>query len=279
MEVLSPSTPNGLAASPNSATADPLDVLEHIASLIQATLGAARRELEAVGSLLSKAKHSDAVNRCARFASENQVALYAQKDYIDDKQTNGHDEDSRRPSFHVVFPKIDPDVAEPEYSYTLSSLISFSPETVASVAFIKRAAPLDSRIPIASQVQVINLPGLAALDEKGQSHGNPVSPFEVLHSIVHLALGPYFDAHTRSRDHGSTGRYRTDPDARGGVPGAKKKFTELEMSLLHLQQNIEIPALHLPFHEVVQEALDEAKARDIRPSIRLLPSAVLENSM
>src|SRR5271154_6862286 len=106
MEVLSPSTPNGLAASPNSATADPLDVLEHIASLIQATLGAARRELEAVGSLLSKAKHTDTVNRCARFASENQVALYAQKDYIDDKQTNGHDEDFRKPSSHAVFQKL-----------------------------------------------------------------------------------------------------------------------------------------------------------------------------
>lgn len=90
MEILSPSTPNGGAASHPPFSADPILVLEHIAALIQTTLGAARRELEAVGSLLSKAKHSETLSRCARFASESQLALYAQKDQVGEAITNGH---------------------------------------------------------------------------------------------------------------------------------------------------------------------------------------------
>ena len=96
MEVLSPSTPNGVAAFIAPPPTDPLVVLEHIAALIQTTLGAARKELEAVGSLLSKSKHSETLNRCARFATESQVALYAQKDQVEEGITNGHSADTGR---------------------------------------------------------------------------------------------------------------------------------------------------------------------------------------
>ncbi len=96
MEVLSPSTPNGVAASNAPPSTDPVLVLEHIAALIQTTLGAARKELEAVGSLLSKSKHSETLNRCARFATESQVALYAQKDQIEEGTINGHNGDTGR---------------------------------------------------------------------------------------------------------------------------------------------------------------------------------------
>jgi dynein heavy chain 1, cytosolic len=279
MEVLSPSTPNGVAASLPPSTADPILVLEHIAALIQTTLGAARRELEAVGSLLSKAKHPETLNRCARFASESQVALYAQKDQIEEGITNGH-HDSSGKFILIITDKILTVVAlDPQYTYTLSSAISFSPATVASVAFLKRPVPIDNRSSIASQIQVINLPGLASLNDSSQGHGSPVSPFEVLHSFVHLALSPYFDAYTRSRDQSQRGnKTRGVPDGKSGVPGAKKKIAELEMSLLHLQQNIEIPALNLSYHEVVQAALDEAEAQNARPSLRFVPAAALENS-
>jgi dynein heavy chain 1, cytosolic len=279
MEVLSPSTPNGVAASLPPSTADPILVLEHIAALIQTTLGAARRELEAVGSLLSKAKHPETLNRCARFASESQVALYAQKDQIEEGITNGH-HDSSGKFILIITDKILTVVAlDPQYTFTLSSAISFSPATVASVAFLKRPVPIDNRSSIASQIQVINLPGLASLNDSSQGHGSPVSPFEVLHSFVHLALSPYFDAYTRSRDQSQRGnKTRGVPDGKSGVPGAKKKIAELEMSLLHLQQNIEIPALNLSYHEVVQAALDEAEAQNARPSLRFVPAAALENS-
>lgn len=42
-----------------------------------------------------------------------------------------------------------------------------------------------------------------------------------------------------------------------GIPMAKKKIAELELSLLHLQQNVEIPEISLNIHPVVQRAIDE----------------------
>lgn len=38
---------------------------------------------------------------------------------------------------------------------------------------------------------------------------------------------------------------------------AKKKITELELSLLHLQQNVEIPEISLNIHPVVQKTVEE----------------------
>ena len=148
-------------------------VLEHIANLIQSTLGAARKELEAVGSLLSKSKHEETLSQCARFASESQVALYAQKDVVEETELNGHNEEQ-----------------QPEHRYLLSSEFSASTRTVASVAFLKRAQRLDPTYSIAGQVQVINLPGLASLNDAANNNA-AASPFAALHSIVHNGLGPF----------------------------------------------------------------------------------------
>jgi hypothetical protein len=37
----------------------------------------------------------------------------------------------------------------------------------------------------------------------------------------------------------------------------KKKFAELELSLLHLQQNVEIPETHLIIHPVIQRTVEQ----------------------
>ena len=163
------------------------------------------------------------------------------------------------------------------YCYTLPSDISFSSTTAASVAVIKRPQPIDTRIPITSQLQVINLPGLATLNTDSKQ-GTNVSPFEILHSIVHLALAPYFDAYTRGQDLLGGGKTRFDADSKAGVPSTKRKITDLELSLLHLQQNTEIPELHLPLPEIVQEAINLANAKDVKPTIELIPSAILSDS-
>jgi hypothetical protein len=44
-----------------------------------------------------------------------------------------------------------------------------------------------------------------------------------------------------------------------GIPVTKKKFAELELSLLHLQQNVEIPETHLVIHPVIQKAVDQVR--------------------
>ena len=85
-----PSGTNGLATY---QTIDPLLVIEHLAAVLEIALGATRRELESVGSLLSKSRYSDTVQRCTRFATENQTALYVQKEVVLpdglDEQANG----------------------------------------------------------------------------------------------------------------------------------------------------------------------------------------------
>ena len=94
MEVLSPGTPNGLASLDSSSSTDPLVVLEHLSEVLQITLGAVRRDLESLGSLLSKSKQVDSLQRSARFASESQVALYAQEDIVEDEATDLNDIDT-----------------------------------------------------------------------------------------------------------------------------------------------------------------------------------------
>ena len=55
----------------------------------------------------------------------------------------------------------------------------------------------------------------------------------------------------------------------------KKKFAELELSLLHLQQNVEIPETHLFIHPIIQRAVEEARAAGRRPSLSDLPPKLL----
>ena len=99
MEVISASQPNGNGVHLPETT-DPILVLEHIARLIETNLGAARRELEAVGNLLSQSNQNQSLERCSRFVTEPQVALFGQKDLREGK-VNGHndedEEDRKRP--------------------------------------------------------------------------------------------------------------------------------------------------------------------------------------
>ncbi len=40
------------------------------------------------------------------------------------------------------------------------------------------------------------------------------------------------------------------------VPSVQKKINELEVGLLHLQQNIDIPEINLPIHPTIQEIVE-----------------------
>jgi hypothetical protein len=42
-----------------------------------------------------------------------------------------------------------------------------------------------------------------------------------------------------------------------GIPATKKKFAELELQLLHLQQNVEIPETHLIVHPMILKVVQE----------------------
>ena len=156
-----------------------------------------------------------------------------------------------------------------QYRYSLSSEISSSPETLASIALLKRPQPIDPQLQLSSQIQVINLPGT------GDSSTTAV---EVLHSFVHLALGPYLDAYSRIQTVNRRSHARLDADSKNGVPATKKRLAELELSLRHLQQNIDIPQLALSLPDVIQDALRTCESNGAKPSLDPIPSELLSNS-
>jgi dynein heavy chain 1 len=161
--------------------------------------------------------------------------------------------------------------------YTISSELSSSTSTVSSLAIIKRPQPLDSNLPLHVQLQIMNLPGTLVLNSGGQG---AISPFEVLHALVHSALAPYFDAYTKGQEPQTAGRQNrfADAEAKTGIPVTKKKLAELELSLLHLQQNIEIPELFLALHPTIQRAIDEATKKNTRPTLDLIEAHLLQDS-
>ncbi|KAI0014906.1 cytoplasmic dynein heavy chain [Xylariomycetidae sp. FL0641] len=256
----SPGT-NGI--TPSSLVAiEPTVVVEHLASVVSIALGATRADLERPGNLLSSADYADTLQRCSRFATDTQVALYIQKDI--------------QPSDDI--PDGPADNVPATYTYTITSEFSSSPTTIAYLALLKRPQAIDPSLPLTSQIQIQTLPGTASLTNLVAEQGPSASPFEILHSIVHNALAPYFDANTKTSQAVNGNRSRADVDAKTGIPITKKRMTELELSLLHLQQNVEIPELSLAFHPVVQTALEEAAAKNTRPSTDLVPAALLGDS-
>ena len=86
---------NGQIPSPaQSNIIEPEQLLKHLVGLLKITLEASLEDLEAKGSILSDARRTDTLQRCLRFASESQVALYVQKDILatgsSNQLVNGH---------------------------------------------------------------------------------------------------------------------------------------------------------------------------------------------
>ena len=95
---------------------------------------------------------------------------------------------------------------------------------------------------------------------------------------MHLALAPYFNAYTQGQKSVVGGTDRSDSDAKTGIPSTKKKLAELELSLLHLQQNVEIPEFILSFPDVIQDTLKTSASQGVKPSVDLIPSQLLSDS-
>ena len=91
MEPVSPGQgANGeLPSSPGPSVNKSETVLRYLVDLLELLLGASTEDLKGKGSILSESKKNDTVQRCTRFASEAQVALYVQKDAIPPDLPNG----------------------------------------------------------------------------------------------------------------------------------------------------------------------------------------------
>lgn len=145
------------------------------------------------------------------------------------------------------------------------------------VILTKRAQPLDPRISLHDQINTFSLQGPATLNDTSASQGSPVSPFEIIQSILQKVLAPYFSASTQGQS-SSRAKGRLDSDGKSGVSATEKKFKELDISLAQLKENVEIPELSLPFHDVVQDAINAAAAQNAKPTVDLIPPELLSDS-
>jgi dynein heavy chain 1 len=102
MEVASAEASNGLPPPNPVPVVDSGTVVHHLTDVLRTTLGASKSDLESTGSLLSKAKYSETIQRCTRFASESQTALYAHKDIVEAEETNGTEDGSGRLLIHCL---------------------------------------------------------------------------------------------------------------------------------------------------------------------------------
>ncbi|KAJ7202870.1 dynein heavy chain, N-terminal region 1-domain-containing protein [Mycena pura] len=147
------------------------------------------------------------------------------------------------------------------YEYSLTSQLTYHPSHVTTLALIKRSPVIDPSAPLSTQLHFLNL------------FGGDETPYESLHAVVSYGVKPWFDAFV-----GARGAGRDAGDSKMGIPMTKKKFAELELSLLHLQQNVEIPETNLVIHPVIQRAVEQAQAASTRPSINDLPPKLLIDS-
>jgi dynein heavy chain 1 len=139
---------------------------------------------------------------------------------------------------------------------------------------------LDSLLPLGTQLHFVLLSSSASApllvqDDIASGTTTAVTtpaaqstPYDGLHSLVHWGVAPWFDSYVSSKQsllEGPTNAKKGNEAQMGksplqtyltaGIPVTKKRFAELELSLLHLKQNVEIPEARLSVHPAVRKAV------------------------
>lgn len=131
-------------------------------------------------------------------------------------------------------------------TYQISNEVHFTSPRVAAFVCIKRGVVIEADKSIHSQMRLINL-----------SDG---SPYETLHAFISKTMAPFFKSYVKESG-------RADRDGDKMAPSVEKKIAELEMGLLHLQQNIDIPEINLPVHPVVAAVIKKAADDGRKPRV------------
>ncbi|KAF8560529.1 hypothetical protein P879_02534 [Paragonimus westermani] len=121
-------------------------------------------------------------------------------------------------------------------SYAVMTDVRFSSPKVQSVVFIKRGTSVEADKSFSSQLRFLSF--------------TDGSPYETLHSMISDAISPFYKSYIRE-----SGRAERDGDKM--APSVEKTMTELEMGLLHLQQNIDIPEITLTIHSAVTQMIKQ----------------------
>ncbi|CAG8677057.1 16017_t:CDS:2, partial [Acaulospora colombiana] len=257
------------AAEPLTITQDVYDIAilkGHLCKLLPLLLDADKEDLEE--SIWSPKENND---KLKRFAVEPQFSnLYITKT----KKESDKEKEDEPPSEPSSESPSEPSSESDVYEYSITQELFYNPRNVACVAVIKQGSTLDANRSIQSQIQVINLPGPSSSDT-----GTDVSPYEALYSYIHSAVTPYFDAYVIAKSSNLDGivssSVKRSDDSKSSISMAKKKIIELELALLNLQQNVEIPEITLNIHPVIQKVVEKAKR--IRVSVDMVDSSIIDS--
>ena len=122
--------------------------------------------------------------------------------------------------------------------WNISTDVRYSSAKATGAIFIKKFNQIETDKPLPKQMRIITL--------------SEDSPYETLHSYLSCAVSPFFKSFLRESSKTSDSR---DLSGDKMAPTVEKKLVELEMGLLHLQQNIDIPEIHLASHPSVQHII------------------------
>nr|QVD39637.1 Dynein heavy chain, cytoplasmic [Schistocerca gregaria] len=169
-----------------------------------------------------------------KFLSDSQVSILfvqriSSKDDDNDQSGEGEGEDEKD-----------------AVAYYISNEVRFTNPKMCSFACIKRGAVIEADKSIHSQLRLVNF-----------SDG---SPYETLHAFISKTMAPYFKSYVQESG-------RADRDGDKMAPSVEKKMAELEMGLLHLQQNIDIPEISLPVHPVVSATIKQCLDEGRKPKV------------
>lgn len=131
-------------------------------------------------------------------------------------------------------------------TYLISNEVHFTSSKMTSLVFVKKGTVIEADKSIHGQLRVINF-----------SDG---SPYETLHSFISKTMAPYFKSYVKESG-------RADRDGDKMAPSVEKKMAELEMGLLHLQQNIDIPEITLPVHPTVASVIKHCLEEGRKPKV------------
>ena len=117
-----------------------------------------------------------------------------------------------------------------------------------AVVLVKKGTVIEAEKRLVTQLQVVEF-----AEEGG-------TPYATLHTLVSRAVAPYFKSYARKDAQASSASKQQSSEVQTGdkmAPAVEKKLEELELGLLHLQQNIEIPEITLQPHPIIGQLIAE----------------------
>jgi len=136
---------------------------------------------------------------------------------------------------------------EGEDEYCIGVEVRFTSVRAAGVILTKRGNFIEADKPLGSQIRTVVM--------------NDGSPYETLHAYISMAVAPFFKSYLHE-----TGRAQESASDKL-APSVEKKLVELEMGLLHLQQNIDIPEISLTIHPIVAQTVSTCAKENRRPKV------------